>query len=242
MKRSDLFPRDAPLWSQYCKDYDELVGKTVYFNRFIARYSLAKGFKGIDAHTFRRSTLMGYDSVMRLMLVFSAFDTLFVSMEKLTPHVSLTYNIDSYPIYDAELEYAFRSNLKLLKTLKTDAKKGSLQKLEEFERGGHSITCVAYGIRNMVAHGQMNPTASEAKRSSVAKQINHLALLMLDACDFVFKDYLMVLKQVLDDPIKSDYALIECESKMIAEKLRNDRQVQKRKIKKQSQKQSSQLR
>ncbi len=120
MKRSDLFPLGATLWSQYCRDHDELEGKTVYFNRFIARYSLAKGFKRIDAHTFRRSTLMGYDAVMRLMLVFSAYDTLFVAMEKLTPHVSLTYDIDSYPIYDSELEHAFRSNLKLMKTLKAD--------------------------------------------------------------------------------------------------------------------------
>jgi len=232
MKRSDLFPLNAPLWSQYCRDHAELEGKTVYFNRFIARYSLAKGFKGIDAHTFRRSTLMGYDAVMRLMLVFSAYDTLFVAMEKLTPHVSVTYDIDSFPIYHSKLEHDFRNNLKLIKTLKADARHGSLQRLEVFELGGHSITCIAYGIRNMVAHGQMNPTASEANKATVAKQINQLAFLLLEACDFIFNDYLSILKIVLHEPIKADYVLIERESKALAAKHRLKTQLKDREAKK----------
>jgi hypothetical protein len=241
MKRSDLFPKYASLWSQYCRNHVELEGKTVYFNRFIARYSLAKGFKGIDAHTFRRSTLMGYDAVMRLMLVFSAYDTLFVAMEKLTPHVSLTYDIDSYSIYDSELEHAFRSNLKLMKTLKADARHGSLQRLLDFEAGSQSITSIAYGIRNMVAHGQMNPTASEANKAVVAQQINQLAFLLLDACDFIFKDYLTLLKNVLEDPIKVDYALIEKESKELAAKHRAEKQLKIREVKKHSRKNSADL-
>jgi hypothetical protein len=236
MKRSDFFPIDAPLWSMYCRDYEYLHGKTVYLNRFIARYSLAKAFKGIDAQTYRRSTLMGYDAVMRLMLVFSAYDTLFVAMEKLTPHISLTYDIDSYPIYDSELEHAFRSNLKLMKMLKADARHGSLQRLLDFEAGSQSITSIAYGIRNMVAHGQMNPTASEANKAVVAQQINQLAFLLLDACDFIFKDYLTLLKNVLEDSIKVDYVFIENESKELAAKHRIEKQIKAREVKKHSRK------
>jgi hypothetical protein len=215
MKRSDLFPKQASLWTQYCRDYVELEGKTVYFNRFIARYSLAKGFKGIDAHTFRRSTLMGYDAVMRLMLVFSAYDNLFKAIEKLTPQLCLTYDMHSFQIRESELEVNFRSNHLLMRLLMADARDASLTRLEEFKRGGNSITCIAFGIRNMVAHGQMNPTASKANTNNVALQINKLAQLVLDACDFIFEDYLKVLKEVLDDNVKADISLIAKESKQI---------------------------
>ena len=232
MKRIELLPKDAPFWSTYCRDYEYLQGKTVYINRFIARYSLAKGFKGIDAHTYRRSTLMGYDAVMRLMLAFSAYDTLFKAVEKLTPHLSLSYDIYTFQIRNKELEEEFRSNQLLLNVLKADAKETALSRLESFEKGGESLTCIAYAIRNMVAHGQMNPTASKASRTAVAKQINQLSSLVLDACDFIFNDYLIVLKQVLDDPIKVDFASIEKENKELVKQQRWNLQQKEREAKK----------
>jgi hypothetical protein len=237
MKRSDFFPIDAPLWSMYCRDHEYLHGKTVYLNRFIARYSLAKAFKGIDAKTYRRSTLMGYDAVMRLMLAFSAYDNLFKAIEKLTPQLSLTYDMHSFKIHNAHLEDQFRNNRTLIRLLKADARDTSLDRIEEFERGGKSITCIAFGIRNMVAHGQMNPTASKASTASVAKQINQLGFLVLDACDFIFRDYLNVLKQILDDPIKADYDLIVRNSKELSVKQRLQSQENNRKLKKLLQKQ-----
>lgn len=232
MKRIDLLPIDSPLWSKYCRDYEYLQGKTVYINRFIARYSLAKAFKGIDAHTFRRSTLMGYDAVMRLMLAFSAYDTLFKAVEKLTPQLSLRYDIYSFLIHNHELEEEFRSNQLLLNVLKADAKETALSRLEAFEKGGESLTCIAFAIRNMVAHGQMNPTASKASRTSVANQINQLSTLVLDACDFIFNDYLIVLIQVLDDPIKADFTSIEKENKELLKQQRWILQQREREAKK----------
>jgi hypothetical protein len=232
MKRIELLPIDSPLWSKYCRDYEYLQGKTVYINRFIARYSLAKAFKGIDAHTFRRSTLMGYDAVMRLMLAFSAYDTLFKAVEKLTPQLSLRYDIYSFLIHNHELEEEFRSNQLLLNVLKADAKETALSRLEAFEKGGESLTCIAFAIRNMVAHGQMNPTASKASRTSVANQINQLSALVLDACDFIFNDYLIVLIQVLDDPIKADFTSIEKENKELLKQQRWILQQREREAKK----------
>ena len=52
MKRIEFLPKDAPIWSKYCRDYDYLQGKTVYINRFIARYSLAKAFKDSGVSQF----------------------------------------------------------------------------------------------------------------------------------------------------------------------------------------------
>lgn len=232
MKRIELLPIDATTWSCYCREYEYLKGKTVYFNRFIARYSLAKAFKGIDAHTYRRTTLMGYDSVMRLMLAFSAYDTLFKAIEKLTPQLSLRYDIYSFQIHNKELEEEFRKNQLLLNVLKADAKETALSRLESFEKGSESLTCIAFAIRNMVAHGQMNPTASKASRTSVARQINQLSSLVLEGCDFIFNDYLFVLKQILDDPIKTDFVMLEKEIKELIKQQREKNQQMERDAKK----------
>ena len=129
------------------------------FGRFVYRYRLARSFDGIIADGIGR-TLTGYNAILKVFLAYTAYEQLLKGASGL--HVYQLGSIKTNRVVDLELASRLRMNKKLIDSLinySTDSK--LVGELVAFRKeASDDITCVAYAIRNIFAHGDLTATST----------------------------------------------------------------------------------
>ena len=153
--------------------------------KFVYRYRLAMSFEEIKASEIK-STLKGYNVVLKLFLAFTAYEQLLKSADGLNVFSLRRLNENFIP--EPALSIKLRKNKRLMDFLiqYTD-KSALLGRLVSFRSGtSDDITSVAYAIRNVFAHGELTATGIGTKLKSDRDTLSELADSLLKYCDETF--------------------------------------------------------
>lgn len=152
--------------------------------RFPYRYRLAKSFIGIDAKEVGR-TLIGYEAGMKVFLAYTAYEEIIDPCVKLKLEEVKQKNFNE--ILNKELADAFIKNKDLINLIRDNFKSKDtrlLGQIEKFIRGEtNDVLCIAFGIRNLYAHGVFTATAGGVKNQKDKKLYFKLADALLKYCD-----------------------------------------------------------
>ncbi len=150
--------------------------------RFVYRYRLAKCFSGIIADGIGR-TLNGYNAIFKVFLAYTAYEQLLKGAYGLRVYGLL--KISENRIFDEKIAEKIRMNTQLIEYLieySTDSL--LISQLNSFRKNSNNdITCVAYAIRNVFAHGQLTATPVGLSLKPQRIALLELADFLLDYCD-----------------------------------------------------------
>ena len=155
--------------------------------RFAYRYRLAESFEGMYAPKVGK-TLLGYDAITKVFLSYTAYEALICPALKL--RIQRVAPIMVNVILNSDIDEKLRSNTKLISYLAkytTDSKLKHKIKLTA-NATLDDIACVAYGIRNVFAHGELTASAIGLSRKEQRDSMLDLADAILDYCDELFTD------------------------------------------------------
>ena len=185
---------DMPNAQNYPTHYSTYVGRSAITRktaalpllaRFCNRYRLAESFKGMDAPDVG-NTLEGYDVLTKIFLAYTAYEAVVKAARKLYLRdiSDMTLNASLNPKLAARL----RENTKLMTYLATQPfKPENKNKISLFISGDTSdIVCVAYGLRNTFAHGDLTASAVGTRKKQHRTDLLDLADGILDYSDALF--------------------------------------------------------
>jgi len=153
--------------------------------RFCNRYRLAESFEGMIAPDVGK-TLAGYDVLTKIFLAYTAYEAVVKAAR------SLRLRDISDPALNASLNptlaVRLRENFKLMKYLATQDFGTELKnKINLFIDGTtDDIVCVAYGLRNKFAHGDLTASAISTSKKKHRDDLLGLADGILDYSDELF--------------------------------------------------------
>ena len=153
--------------------------------RFAYRYRLAKSFQRIEATGFGRS-IDTYSAFTKLFLTYTAYEQLVPVANKL--RVSGVSKVDTNVIFDKRLAAQLRRNTKLAIFLTNSNLQYWLRKRIENMLNGtdDDIVCLAFGIRNLYAHGELTTTDILDRTVKQRAVLVDVADTLLDYCDKTF--------------------------------------------------------
>lgn len=153
--------------------------------RFAYRYRLAICFTGANAAGVG-TTLNGYNAIHKLFLAYTAYEQLLKSTYTLNlfgvKHIAEN-RIENLDMADKIRAQKYITEVLIKYTRDSDL----LHQLKEFESNkNNDITCIAYAIRNIYAHGDLTPTAMKIRSIKRGKVFFDLADVLLKYCDEIF--------------------------------------------------------
>jgi hypothetical protein len=190
-------PTSNAAWSKLVKS--NIYGlETVSINRFVARYRLAKSFKGMEFEGYKDVTVSAYNIIFQLFLSFSAMDILFKGIEQNKGVVKFNKTIYSIKIEDESLLKKLKSNKTFINFLIVNSESDKLKnKLTNFLKmpSEKNLISVARACRNLTAHGDLSAAGSTAMNKSNAKDLIMLSDLILNVTDDEFSEFVgLILK------------------------------------------------
>lgn len=184
-------PTANAAWSKLVKsNIDDL--ESVSINRFVARYRLAKSFKGMEFEGYRDATVSAYNTIFQLFLSYSALDILFKGIKKNKHIAKYKKSIYSIKVKDADLANRLKKNTAfmemLIENILDETTKIELQRFcDEPER--INMMGIARGCRHLTAHGEMSAAGSTALNKKNAADLKMLSDLVLAAADNAFTEF-----------------------------------------------------
>ncbi|WP_139226236.1 hypothetical protein [Falsiroseomonas stagni] len=152
------------------------------FNKFYARYRLAKKFQSIEASGYSAKAMRGYSAGIRLLMSYSAAELLGDAIDE---------KITNWDMRDAELAKFLRKTISIVAESDENFSSKSLKNsAKAFVEGDDNVRVAATVLRVMVAHGTFTPTGADALTSAGAKAIENLSDALLEACDNKFASWL----------------------------------------------------
>jgi hypothetical protein len=153
--------------------------------RFVYRYRLARSFDQIIAGGIGR-TLKGYNAIFKVFLTYTAYEQLLKGAYGL--RIFGVKSVKNNRIINEGIAAKLRSNNNLINVLIEYSNDGILVgQLVAFRNAtNNDITCVAYAIRNIFAHGDLTSTAIGLALKSQRTTLLDLADFLLDYCDLTF--------------------------------------------------------
>jgi hypothetical protein len=153
--------------------------------RFAYRYRLAYCFTNTKADGVG-TTLHGYNAIHKLFLAYTAYEQLLKSTYTLklfgVKHIAEN-RIENLDMADKIRAQKYITEVLIKYTRDADL----LHQLKEFEDNkNNDITCIAYAIRNIYAHGDLTPTAMKIRSIKRGKIFFDLADFLLEYCDEIF--------------------------------------------------------
>ena len=164
-----------------------------YLTKFKLRYRLAKSFKSINFDGYSDRTIKGYESGMRVMLSYSAYETALI-VERLikknnfnTIHMNNSFK---------DLAKEIREIVGLKKLLKTSLnvnKEKIKEKIEDFyEKENFDIFCIAMGIRHTFAHGDFTAGEAEFYSAKNRKLMEEMSYIIIEKSDLLVRECLTI--------------------------------------------------
>lgn len=135
------------------------VGKTGDVNRFAARYRAARSLMSIELQGFSDSIQAGYTSLVRLLLTWSAFEYLLLSIGVPKKSASSLLSPEEHQAIISELR-SFGGHGSLFNAVKVCVERRYRSEIEKF-LGGQPCDALmlAAAIRHAFAHGHLAPSA-----------------------------------------------------------------------------------
>jgi len=176
-------------WKQFCalcrerrEDFCPALSRT-HFNRFYARYRLAKNFEAVHARGYSEKALLGYTAGLRLLAAYNAAELLGVATDE---------QITKWHMLAPKLATPLR---KVLSRPSADdsgvfSSKGLKKNLDLFMSGDADVRIAATALRVMVAHGSFTPTGTDSLTKRGSATINRLSNLLLQECEQRFLNWL----------------------------------------------------
>jgi hypothetical protein len=184
-------PTSNAAWSKLVKSNIDGL-ETVSINRFVARYRLAKSFKGMEFAEYKDTTISAYNVIFQLFLSYSALDILFKGIKKNKHIAKYKKTIYAIKVKDADLANRLKKNKAFMKML-TDNILDETTKIElsRFcdEPSRVNMMGIARGCRHLTAHGEMSAAGSTALNKKNAVDLKMLSDLVLVAADNAFTDF-----------------------------------------------------
>lgn len=153
--------------------------------RFAYRYRLAYCFTNTEAKGVG-TTLLGYDVIHKVFLAYTAYEQLLKSTTslKLYETKSIKINkVDNLKLADRIREQKYIIEVLIKYTVDADI----LNQIIEFKNNNsNDIICIAYGLRNIYAHGDLTPSAMRLRKEEQAELLYDLAKVLLKYCDEIF--------------------------------------------------------
>lgn len=186
-------PTAVKRWSSFHRTNIGPISENDYatINRFIARYRLAKSFRGLELEGYSQRTVDGYNGIFHVHLAFSAFECLLNGIKSSGFDMQWDKNEHNHQFNDEKLANLVRSNQQLLDLLveNLDAKQ-LIGKVVAFrDSTSINVAPIIKGIRNLVAHGELSSTGAVAGSQKHTKTLHSLALLVLADADQIFTDF-----------------------------------------------------
>lgn len=160
-------------------------------NRFIARFRLAKEFKEIKFDTYTSDTAIGYNSLVKVFLAYSAFEQFLEIMGKDRSSVNsilIQYNSTKH------INYILREdkNKRFYDFLCTHLDKKRTDQKEEkkltkvYNKSSDNIIYIASSIRHIFAHGLLSPSANRCKPETVKNICDCIFNFLIEVMDKEF--------------------------------------------------------
>lgn len=186
-------PTAAKRWSSFHRTNIGHSSENEYatINRFIARYRLAKSFRGLELEGYNQRTVNGYNGIFHVHLAFSAFECLLNGIKSSGFDMQWDKNEHNHQFNDEKLANLVRCNQPLLDLLvaNLDAKQLIGKVILFRDSTSTNVAPIVKGIRNMVAHGELSSTGAVAGSQKHTKTLHSLALLVLHDGDQIFTEF-----------------------------------------------------
>ncbi len=152
------------------------------------RFRFAKSFKQLQLEGYAIKTVKTYSAISRLFLVYTAYEYLLPVACGL--RVVGVRSTKQNQIIDNELSTKLRTNKKLRQFVfenTTDSiQLGNLTAF--YQSRSDNITCVAYALRSLFAHGNLTTTDIGFGRAEDRKVIDAISDKILEYCDGIFSN------------------------------------------------------
>jgi hypothetical protein len=154
--------------------------------RFIARYRLARSFRGLLLDDYGQATIDGYAAIFRLFLAWSAFERLLeiIGVEQKQAHVLF----DAHNVAGLCDRIAQSDNRKSFYSFIRDHTRTAVQaEIDQFLSGNVvDSVYLAAAIRHVFAHGKLSPHANRTIPRKVVRICDDIADFLLRAMDEEF--------------------------------------------------------
>ena len=192
-----------PGWKKWC-DYvksQSVENSSPFFNaklnRANARFAMASGFRGLNLEGFTEKSRLGYESVLRLLLTYTAAEALAEALDgKVTQWKIHDKKLASQlrPIFYAPLpalDESYDPKVVRLKPLIFGLKESTRKHLEKFMLSEtDNVLIAATVLRHLMAHGTLTLNGIDLKTLRGIHAINSLSDILLTKCEIEFKLWL----------------------------------------------------
>lgn len=155
-------------------------------NRFAARFRVASAFESVTLSTFHPATEAGYGSIMRVALVWTAFEQYLAALNG-DQDTCLSWFAPHVPADAADYARSLDPGGKWFVTMYAWTKRRNSDQIDLFLRGqSFNFTYLASSIRHLFFHGHLSPNARGADPIKVVQLCDFIANVHLKglAADF----------------------------------------------------------
>ncbi|HEJ9136417.1 TPA: hypothetical protein SML71_000719 [Serratia marcescens] len=188
-------------WKKFCRTistpagfnyYTQKINKNVSlgdFNRFSARYSLAKDFMGIDIQNATMKTKLGYEALMNALLVWSVVEYYYIifKTQSNSHYDLLTYNKSELAAIRNKFNAIGLDVDKFYKFIRLHCDSKHALNIDEFlNNRDYNPVRLLSAIRHVFSHGTLTANVSNVKSASVNSIVNILKTCILSKIDDEF--------------------------------------------------------
>lgn len=190
-------------WNKFCKTINTQTGFLYYssiikanifigdLDRFAARYAIAEDFKGVNISNSSKKTRLGYEALMRALLVWSVVETYFkiFPVTSTSVYKCLSFTVSEKNNIETQLNAIGNDMTKFYSFISSNSNCNSAHRknINKFLANKDFNTAMLLSaIRHVFGHGELSANVSNVNPKSIDKIVNILKKEILTKIDDCF--------------------------------------------------------